>query len=245
MRRNIKLIIEYDGTNFYGWQEQADKITIQSTLKKTILQITGEDVIVYGAGRTDTGVHARGQVANFYTEHPMPDFAFAKAMNSLLPRDVCILESKSVELDFHSQFWAKGKAYSYNILNRTERPAIFRNYYHWVWHKLDVSKMQQAAQCLLGEHDFTSFEASNSPRKSNIRIIYKLNISEENNMIRIFIEANGFLYHMVRNIAGTLILIGNGKWPPEKMNDILKAQNRKFAGATAPSQGLVLEYVRY
>lgn len=245
MRRNIKLTIEYDGTNYHGWQEQDKLQTIQACLEQAIYDLCKEKVVVYGAGRTDAGVHAKAQVANFHTESKIPDYAFAKALNTLLPEDIVIKHSQEVPESFHSQFAAKRKAYSYNIINRRMRPALDRRFFHWVWALLDVEKMQEGAGYLLGEHDFSAFEAANSPRKSNVRTIHSIQVSRKDDYIKIQVEADGFLYHMVRNIAGTLIEVGKHKYPPECVKYILESKNRKFAASTAPARGLFLEYIIY
>lgn len=245
MSRNIKMIIEYDGSNYFGWQAQDDVPTVQKTLQAAIYQLTGEEVTLYAAGRTDTGVHARGQVVNFHTNSAIPDFAFAKALHAHLPNDISIHESCQVDDQFHSQFQAKSKAYSYRLFCSKARPAIERGYVMWIWYKLDIAAMQQAGQYILGEHDFTSLEASNSPRKSSVRTIYRFEIRDQQPYIVFFIEANGFLYHMVRNIVGTLLRIGQGKQAPESMKHILEAKNRSLAGSTAPAHALTLEYVMY
>ena len=245
MKRNIKLTIEYDGTNYHGWQEQKNVITIQKLIKDSIYKVTKENVTVYGAGRTDAGVHARGQVANFYTHSNIPDSNFANAINSHMPSDVIVLNSRNVELDFHSQFSAKGKCYSYQIISRASQPAIYRNYYHWVWYPLEVSLMREAAEILVGKHDFSSFQAANSPRKSNVRTVNYIDIAKENCYIKFFIDADGFLYHMVRNIVGTLILVGRKQLTPEAIREILVAKDRNLAGPTAPAKALFLEYVKY
>lgn len=245
MKRNIKIIVEYDGTNYYGWQIQPEVPTIQSELKKAIFNITKEDVAVIGSGRTDTGVHAKNQVAHFHTESSIRAEVFAKAINSQLPDDIVVKRSELVDLDFHAQYQAKAKAYSYTIFTNEYRPALNRNYVYWMRRSLDISLMREAASYLIGTHDFSSFEAAKSPRKSSIRTINKVDIQKENCYITTLLEANGFLYKMVRNIMGTLIEVGYKKYSPTKINEILKAKNRDFAGVTAPSHGLCLEYVLY
>lgn len=243
--RNIKLVIEYDGTDYNGWQEQEDKPTIQHCLKTCIQKLTGETVIVYGAGRTDAGVHANGQVANFHTSSTVPSHAFAKALNSLLPVDIAVRESGQVADDFHAQFCAKSKAYSYRIICRPTRPAIEQRYAFWVWDKLDVESMYKGSRHLLGTHDFSSFEAANSPRKSSVRTVNCIDIVQESCYIKFLIEADGFLYHMVRNIVGTLLAVGRKRRDEQEIKTILQSRQRKWAGPTAPAHGLFLEYVKY
>ncbi|BBM83174.1 tRNA pseudouridine(38-40) synthase TruA [Candidatus Uabimicrobium amorphum] len=245
MKRNIKLTVEYDGTNYYGWQIQPSVPTIQNELKKAIFNITKENVTIIGSGRTDTGVHAKNQVAHFHTQSSIKVADFAKAINSQLPEDIVVKQSQLAEMDFHAQYQAKAKAYSYTIFVGEHRPAINRNYVYWIRRNLNVSLMREAASYLIGTHDFSSFEAAKSPRKSSIRTINKVDIQKENCYITTLLEANGFLYKMVRNIMGTLIEVGYEKYSPTKINEILKAKNRDFAGVTAPSHGLCLEYVLY
>lgn len=245
LKRNIKLTIEYDGTKYYGWQIQKNKNTVQGTIRDALINLTGEKLILYGAGRTDAGVHARGQVAHFRTFKEMPDYAFAKALNTKLPADIVILSSQEMPEEFHAQFDARTKAYSYRILNRPFPPAVDRNYCFWVWHPLDIEKMRQASQYLIGKHDFFSFASAHSDRKSTIRCLNFIDISQNNCYITITIEADGFLYHMVRNIVGTLIAVGSGKILPEYVVDILSAKCRALAGPTVPARGLYLEYVHY
>ena len=245
MKKNIKLTLEYDGTDYHGWQEQKDLPTIQGCLRQSIRELTGEKIIVWGSGRTDAGVHANGQVANFFTESEIPDHAFAKALNTILPPDIVIKKSRQVADEFHAQFSAKTKAYSYRIVQQQVRPVIERKYVYWVWRPLALDRMKTCCRYLIGTHDFSSFEAADSPRKSNIRTVNYIDITEESCYIRIQIEADGFLYRMVRNIVGTLIWIGHNKFPPEYAKTVLQAKCRKLAGPTAPAKGLFLEYVKY
>ncbi|HPY74396.1 MAG: tRNA pseudouridine(38-40) synthase TruA [Planctomycetes bacterium] len=245
IKRNIKLTIEYDGTKYHGWQIQKNKSTVQGTIRDALINLTGETLILYGAGRTDSGVHAKAQVAHFHTYMDIPDYAFAKALNTKLPSDIVILESKTMPDEFHAQFDATKKTYSYRILNRPFPPAIDRNYCFWVWHPLDLDKMRQASQYLVGEKDFFSFASAHSDRKSTIRCLNFIDISKNNCYITIQMEADGFLYHMVRNIVGTLIAVGTGKILPEYVAEILSAKNRRLAGPTVPARGLYLECVHY
>ncbi|NUM33163.1 MAG: tRNA pseudouridine(38-40) synthase TruA [Candidatus Brocadiae bacterium] len=243
--RNIKLTIEYDGTNYHGWQEQDNLQTIQGCLKQAIYDLCKENVIIYGAGRTDAGVHAKAQIANFRTESKIPDYAFAKALNTLLPEDIAIKASVEVPDSFHSQFAAQKKAYSYNIINRKTRPTMDRKFMHWVWVLLDIDRMQEGANYLLGKHDFSAFEAANSPRQSSVRTIYEIRVEKKQDYVKIWVEADGFLYHMVRNIAGTLIAVGKKKYAPEHIKRVLESRNRTLAASTAPACGLCLEYIEY
>ncbi|WP_372368486.1 tRNA pseudouridine(38-40) synthase TruA [Candidatus Uabimicrobium sp. HlEnr_7] len=245
MKRNIKIIVEYDGSDYCGWQVQPQVSTVQDELKKAIFNITKESVTLIGSGRTDTGVHAKNQVAHFHTESSIKAEIFAKAINSQLPRDIVVKKSESVALDFHSQYQARAKAYSYTIFTSKHRPVLRRNYVYWSRRNLDIDLMREGASYIVGTYDFSSFEAAKSPRNSSIRTINKVDIEKENCYITTLLEANGFLYKMVRNIMGTLIEVGYKKYSPSKIKDILRAKNRDFAGVTAPSHGLCLEYVLY
>lgn len=246
MRRNIRIEIEYDGTKYHGWQEQPPGfVTIQSTIKDALYQLTGERSHVYGAGRTDSGVHAWGQVANFYTHSKIPVQSFVRALNAKLPKDIVIKSSLEVDLDFHAQFHAQAKIYSYKIYSHKTPPAIEKNYVHWVWFELDEEKMKEGASFLVGTHDFTSFAAANSPRKSNIRTVNNIDIQRKSCYIKVDIKADGFLYRMVRNIVGILILIGKKQHDPLHVKHVLEAKKRSKAGPTAPAQGLFLKKVIY
>lgn len=245
MIRNIKLTLEYDGTDYCGWQKQKDLPTIQAYLERCIFQLTGEEVAVYGASRTDSGVHAYGQVANFHTESKISAEVFAKALNAYLPEDIVITESSEVAPEFHAQFCARAKAYSYHIICRPVRPAIESRYAHWVMHPLSVERMRKAANFLIGTHDFSSFEAANSPRNCNVRTVNYIDISQKNCYIKISVEADGFLYRMVRNIVGTFIAVARDQMEVEAVCSILKAKDRTLAAATAPAKGLFLQYVVY
>ncbi|MDO8747946.1 MAG: tRNA pseudouridine(38-40) synthase TruA [Candidatus Omnitrophota bacterium] len=267
--RNIKLIIEYDGTNYAGWQiqnspqsapiRQAGAVhrpqtkTIQETIEKVLEKILQEKVKVIGSGRTDSGVHALAQTANFRTHSLLAVSKIQKALNSLLPKDISLKEIGEADKDFHSRYSAKSKTYRYFILNSETRSAFLNKY---VWHipyRLNVSLMRKEADALLGRHDFKSFCASGSSAKTTIRTIKKLSIETRNHkpstigykLIIIDIESDGFLYNMVRNIVGTLFEIGRGKFPEGNLKKILLAQNRKQAGPTAPAQGLFLVEVKY
>jgi len=261
--RNIKLIIEYDGTNYAGWQIQKSPQsivhspqtkTIQETIEKVLEKILQEKVKVTGSGRTDSGVHALAQTANFRTSSPLPVSKIQKALNSLLPKDISIKEAEEADKDFHSRYSAKSKTYRYFILNSETKSAFLNKY---VWHipyRLNVSLMRKEADTLSGRHDFKSFCASGSSVKTTVRTIKKISVKEalspqlsalSSPAIIIEIEANGFLYNMVRNIVGTLVEIGRGRFKERDLKKILLARNRKQAGPTAPAQGLFLAEVKY
>lgn len=244
--RNIKLTIEYDGKDFNGWQKQPNKLNIQGTIEQAIQSITGEENIELNAsGRTDAGVHALGQVANFKTESQIPIEKFAIAINSKLKKSIVIKNAEEVDEKFHSRLSCKKKTYRYLINNSLEGTAIYRNLETHIPQKLDVEKMQQAVKYFEGEHDFKAFKASGTSSKSSVRTIYKGEVYQENNRIFIELTGNGFLYNMVRIIAGTLVEVGIGKIEPEKIQDIIKSGKRENAGKTLPPNGLYLLEVKY
>ncbi|TJX14072.1 tRNA pseudouridine(38-40) synthase TruA [Tissierella creatinini] len=243
--KNIKLIIEYDGTNYSGWQNQENAVTLQEVIEKSIGQITGEIVRLIGSGRTDGGVHALGQVANFLTNSTIPGEKFKKVLNNVLPEDIAIIDSMEVDMDFHSRFSATRKRYRYVIYNGNMPSPIHRYYSLHYKYDLDIDRMKQGAQYLIGEHDFESFMNKGSIVKDTIRTIYEINIYRQGNFIEITIEGNSFLKYMVRNIVGTLIVIGNKRKEPQDILNILRAKNREAACKTAPPCGLFLEKVYY
>ncbi len=264
--RNIKLEIEYDGTNYCGWQIQSCtsyivyRISIQETLEKILSKILQEKIKVIGSGRTDAGVHALAQVANFKTDSSIALEKLQNGLNALLPEDISINKVEERSLDFHSRFSAKSKVYRYTILNLPSRSAILRNVVYFYPYSLDINLMRKQARYLLGKHDFRSFCASKSGVKDTIRTIKKISIRKicyplslpcrQAGAIRypllvIDIEANGFLYNMVRNIVGTLIEIGRGKISQGSIKKILYSRDRTLAGPTAPARGLCLVEVKY
>jgi len=245
--RNIKLIIEYDGTNYCGWQAQENGPSIQAEIEKALLAVTGEKIRINGSGRTDAGVHARGQVANFMTGSRVPGDKFTYALNNMLPRDIVIKNSKEVPFDFHARFSAIGKKYSYLINNSKFPSAILRNHVYHVNYceRLDISKIEKAAEAFIGTYDFSGFMASGSKVKDAVRTIYELSIEKEKEMIRFNYKGNGFLYNMVRIITGTLLYAGIGKIDPEDMKNIILSKDRGRAGITVPACGLYLEEVYY
>jgi len=259
--RNLKLVIEYDGTNYCGWQVQAHnkcKSSIQETLEKALKRILRKKIKLIGSGRTDSGVHGRGQVANFKTDSGIAPEKLQKALNAVLPDDISVIKTEETGADFHSRFSAKSKVYRYTILNRPSRPAILRGAVHFCSYPLDLKLMRKEARVLLGRHDFKSFCASGSNTKETIRTIKRITIRKlpynlspithnlnEFPLILIDIEADGFLYNMVRNIVGTLIEIGRGRFFRGSLEKILLSGNRKLAGPTVPAKGLCLLKVRY
>ncbi len=243
--RNIKLTIEYDGKDFNGWQKQPNKLNIQGSIEQAIKQITGEDVELNASGRTDAGVHALGQVANFKTNSNIPIDKMAIAINSKLKRSIIIKKAEEVDERFHSRLSCKRKTYRYVINNTPEGSAIYRNLETHIPQKLDVDKMKEAVKYFEGEHDFKAFKASGTSSKSSVRTIYETNLYKKDDKIYIELTGNGFLYNMVRIIAGTLVEVGLGKIKPEEIPEIIKSQKRENAGKTLPPNGLYLVKVMY
>ncbi|NIS59169.1 MAG: tRNA pseudouridine(38-40) synthase TruA [Proteobacteria bacterium] len=243
--RNIKLTLEYDGTGYHGWQIQPNVKTIQGTVEGKLAHITGEPVRLFASGRTDTGVHAMGQVAHFKTQSSLDVLSFLKALNSLLPEDIRVKDVEEVDEAFHARFGAKGKVYEYRIFNG-ELPSPFHRHYSWfVPGKLDLANMRKAAMKLRGRHDFSSFCSAGSDHSSRIREIYAIDVGMRGDLVIIEVEANGFLKQMVRNIVGTLVEVGRRKLTPSQFADILEARDRRRAGLAAPAQGLFLVRVNY
>ncbi len=246
MTTMFKMIIEYDGTAFSGWQVQNGVPTVQGAIEKVLLRLTRKKLRVAASGRTDAGVHALGQVAAFTVNTSLSVQQLFSALNSLLPADIVIRALEVVPDSFHPRYDAISKIYRYRILNRSLPDAIGR---HYAWHlrrPLDTEAMQRAADHLVGLHDFTSFEGAGSPRKSSVRQVMKAALSRKKSGFLVFdIEANGFLRFMVRNIVGTLVEVGLSKWSPENVKQILAAKDRTLAGPTAPPQGLFLVQVKY
>jgi tRNA pseudouridine38-40 synthase len=247
MTKNIKLVLEYDGTNYHGWQAQAGtgKPTIQETLEQAISNVAKETVKTFSSGRTDAGVHALGHVANFHTGSTIPPAAWEPVLNQQLPADIRVLLSEEAASDFHARFNARGKVYAYRILNRREPTALYRDY---AWHvnlKLKLRPVRQAAAMLEGTHDFSAFRASGCTAKSPIRTLRRVEVRKTGDFVEIWVEAESFLQHMVRNIAGTLVDVGLGRFRPEDVRRMLLSRNRSEAGRTAPAQGLYLMSVSY
>ena len=243
--RNIKLTIEYDGTKYCGWQIQKNAVSIQETLEKTIGNLTSQKVDLRGSSRTDAGVHAKGMVANFFTLSTIPEKNFPAAINGLLPHDIVIINAQEVGSSFHSRYDSLGKKYSYTIINRKAPSALLKNYAAHISYELNVNIMKEACSYFVGTHDFYGFMSSGSCVKSTIRSVKALEIENSGEIIKVYITADGFLYNMVRIIAGTLIDVGKGKIKLEHIADIINSKERKRAGNTAPAQGLCLEHVYY
>ena len=245
MIKNIKFVIEYNGTSFCGWQRQPNARTIQGTIEECIAKVTKEEVGVIGCSRTDSGVHAKKFVCNFATSSKIPSEKFSYAINRILPPEIIILESKEVSLDFHARFSSKGKRYIYTILNRAWPSPIKRDFTYHVKDRLDIDKMNKAALYLIGKHDFESFRNLGSSVQSTVRTITELNVAKNDEVIEITVAGDGFLYNMVRIISGTLLDVGLNKREPEDMKVILESRDRKKAGRALPARGLCLDEVFY
>lgn len=243
--RNIRLLIEYDGTAFHGWQSQINARAVQDEVSRAIKIVTGEDCILTGSSRTDTGVHALGQVANFWTDSKIPPDKYVYALRSVLPEDIVIRRSEEVASDFHSRYSAKGKKYRYIIYNSEMSSALLRNRAYHIPSKLDYNAMCKAVSYFPGTHDFSAFRATGSSVKTSVRTIFEAALDKDGDIICFTISGNGFLYNMVRIMVGTLVEVGLGKIDPDSIPDIIKGRDRKRAGKTAPAQGLYLEEVYY
>jgi len=246
--RNIRLTIEYDGTNYCGWQVQKRKgirPSIQQTIEKALCTITQSKVRLVGSGRTDAGVHALGQVANFTTDTAIAPERLQKALHALLPGDIVVTGVCLVDAEFHSRFKAKSKVYRYTVVNRTLPSVFLRSTSYLYCFPLDIKLMQKEAKAILGRHDFSAFCASGGGAKSPVRTIKKIEIRKAGDLVYFTIEAGGFLYNMARNIVGTLLEIGRGKFPAGSLKKILASGDRRRAGPTAPAKGLCLVEVKY
>lgn len=248
MMRNIKLTIEYDGSRYDGWQrlgKNSGQTTIQGKIEEVLKKMTGEDIELDGSGRTDAGVHAYAQVANFHTNTTMKCYEIKHYLNRYLPRDIAVFEVEEVDERFHSRLNVKSKKYIYRIAIG-EVPSVFdRKYTYYCFDRLDVAAMKKAAVYLIGRHDFKAFSSIKKTNKSTVREIYDIDIYNDGREIQITVHGSGFLYNMVRIIAGTLIEVGKGERKPDDMKHILDSRDREQAGVTAPAQGLFLLEVEY
>ncbi len=254
--KQIKITLQYDGTNYSGWQVQKSDRTIQGLVEGAVFHVTGEEIRVTGASRTDAGVHALGHVASFNTLSDMEPDVFVRALNANLPQDIRVTGAKECHAAFHPRYSAKSKTYAY-IISRAGVYSVFMGRYSWQMHgQLDTHAMREAAAYLTGKHDFSSFRASGCSARNPVREITEIDIAELDSIgfmtftfntpiIRIRIGANAFLRHMARNIVGTLVEVGRGRTPPENMEKILAARDRRTAGITAPARGLFLESIQY
>lgn len=245
--KRIMLVVSYDGTNYHGWQVQPSAVTIEGVLNETISKLTGETIQVIGASRTDAGVHALGNVAVFDTESRIPGEKFSYALNQRLPEDIVVQKSMQVAETFHPRHCNCKKTYEYTIVNRKFPLPEYRNTAYFYYGALDLEKMRTAAGAFLGEHDFAGFCSAGAQVQTTVRTIYALYIEEEgrDGKIRIRIQGNGFLYNMVRIIAGTLLEVGKGAIAPEDMSRIVASCDRGQAGPTAPARGLKLLQIEY
>ena len=243
--RNIRLTIEYDGKEFNGWQKQPNKLNIQGNLEKVISDLTKEEIEIIGSGRTDAGVHALGQVANFKTNSNIPIEKFAIAINSRIKQSIRIKKAEEVDERFHSRYNCKRKTYRYIINTSETGSAIYRNLEYNIKMQIDVKKMQEAVKFFVGEHDFSAFKSSGTSSKSSVRTIYNAKVEQDGERIIIELTGNGFLYNMVRIISGTLVEVGLNKIKPEDITKIIESKNRQNAGKTLPPCGLYLVSVEY
>ncbi|MDI6733438.1 MAG: tRNA pseudouridine(38-40) synthase TruA [Planctomycetota bacterium] len=244
-QRNIKLVIEYDGTNYCGWQTQKNQPSIQETITKALSKITGQEITLYGAGRTDSGVHATGQVANFFTTATLTPFQFLRAINSSLPDDIVIRSVKEVPSSFNARVNARSKVYRYTLLKSSIPSALNRNYSYFVPYKLSLERMKKCVGYLIGRHNFRAFATKSSNKEDCYRTIYSIKITRKGDYIYIDVRGNGFLYNMVRTIVGTILLAGYGKIKPADIKGIIKSADRNKAGPPAPPQGLCLMKLNY
>jgi len=243
--RKIKLIVQYDGSRYHGWQIQPGEKTIQGELVEALSNLVGARTYVHGASRTDAGVSALGQVGLFEIESPIPTENFADAINDRLPPEIVVTSAEDVPDGFDLFGSVKNKLYRYTIYTGRYRPVLRMNQ---CWHmpkKLDIPAMNQAAQLLVGTKDFKSFASAADRRESSVRTIFRCDVTAEDKWIYVNVEGDGFLYNMVRNIVGTLVEVGTGRWKPEKINEIIEAKNRTAAGRLAPPQGLCLMWIKY
>lgn len=245
MVRNIKLKIAYDGTNYHGWQTQLNTPTIQETTENAISIITNQKVDLKSSGRTDSGVHALGQVANFTADTNIPEDKIKIALNANLPNDIRIIDSEDVSLDFNSRFDAYDKTYMYQIYNDKVWSPFYNRYSCFVPSNLEFEKMEESVESLVGTHDFKGFMAAGSDVKTTVRTIYEAKLIKEGNIIKLYVTGNGFLYNMVRIIAGTLIDIGKGVKNIECIENAINEHDRTLLGQTAAPQGLFLMNVNY
>lgn len=244
-KRKIKLVIHYDGTAYHGWQRQPEHPTIQAFIETALDRLCEQKIEIVGSSRTDAGVHALGQVAHFDIDSPVPTENFAKALNNLLPDDIVIAEAIEVPADFDAISSTRSKWYRYSIYTTALRHVMHIRH---CWHRpgtLDVEAMQKAAARLVGTKDFKSFASAADQRQSSVRTILKCQVCAENPWIYIDVQADGFLYNMVRNIVGTLVEVGRGRWQPEEIDNILAAKDRSAAGPIAPASGLCLMQIYY
>lgn len=241
----VKMIVAYDGTNYNGWQVQPNGVTIEQKLNEALFDLLGEDIRIIGASRTDAGVHSLGNVCCFDTDTRMPAEKISYALNQRLPEDIVVQDSCEVPSSFHPRFAKSRKTYEYRILNRHFRLPTRRLDTYFYYYPLDVQRMQEAARFLEGEHDFKSFASVNTQAETSVRTIYECTVERQDDIIVIRVTGNGFLYNMVRIIAGTLVKVGAGELAPAQIEEILAAADRSAAGPTAPAHGLTMIGITY
>ena len=246
-RRNVKLVIAYNGAAYHGWQRQAEGLdTIQQRLEAAAAGVLGHPVVVFGASRTDAGVHALGQVANLYTTNlAIPLRGLRRAMNARLPRDIAVRSAAEAAEAFHASRMATGKTYRYRIYVAPCRPVMLHRQVYHFWRGLDVWGMSAAAARVVGEHDFRGFATSTDGRDRTVRTVWRCEVAGAGEEVAVTIRGDGFLYNMVRNIVGTLIEVGRGRWGPDRVDRVLASRDRRDAGPTAPAEGLTLLRVHY
>lgn len=242
---NILLTLSYDGTNYFGWQRQKNQVSVQQRLEEALSTLLKKEIEVRGASRTDTGVHALGQAALLKTETSIPVEKIPYAVNSFLPKDIVVTDARIVDDDFHPQYSVLKKTYQYKILNSEFRNPKLRNYSEFVREKLDISKMRDACKYFIGTYDFKAFCASGSTAKTTVRTIFDLTVVKTGDIIDIEVTGSGFLYNMVRIIAGTLIYVGLGKFEPSFVREIIDSKDRTLAGKTVGPEGLTLMKIYY
>lgn len=247
MDRNVRLLLSYDGTDFHGWQFQPGLRTVQGVLEEALRRVMRHPVRLMASGRTDAGVHAVGQVANVFTSSRIPSDKLCYAVGHRLPHDLSVVMAGDVSREFHATHSATSKLYRYRIHNTTERPVsqmTQRHTYHH-WEPLDLEAMRVAASHFVGTKDFTAVASSRCDRETMVRSVFRCDVERHYDEVRIGVEGSGFLYHQVRNMVGTLIEVGRGRWAPERVAEILASRDRSQAGPTAPAHGLCLQWVRY
>ena len=242
---NIRLIVEYDGTNYSGWQRQKNAMTIQEKLETSIKKATGSFSEVIGCSRTDAGVHARGFVCNFMTDSGIPPDNFKMVLNGILPCDIVVLDSMQVSESFHARYNSIGKRYTYTIVTGKNKPAINRNYMYYFSRKLDFNNMKRSCGFFLGTHDFSAFKSSGSSVKTSVRTVKEFTVIQKGKFLVFDVVGDGFLYNMVRIMVGTVLEVGVGRFKPEDVKVILDLKDRSKAGKPVPPMGLCLEKVFY
>ena len=247
MERNLKMVVAYDGTDFHGWQRQPGLRTVQGELEAAAQRVLRHPFSIRGSGRTDSGVHARGQVANVHTTCAIPSDKLRHAIGGRLPEDMSLLDVSEVHPEFDAISSATSKCYRYRIYNNSRRPVDRQSqrYTYHCWHELDVDRMHDAAFHFLGTMDFSAMAGAGCERETMVRTVLRCDVHRHFDEIRIDVVGKGFLYHQVRNMAGTLVEIGRGHWPVDKLPEILESKDRRNAGPTAPAEGLSLQWVQY